>query len=133
LSFNHYFRKYFKLVYIRNVVITTLTADIMFLLVTCMPFCVCAIHSVKHSFSNFLGQSLSFTRLFIQSLLIYWLLLLGSVEWSVPSTAAIFWLIVLPHLSSNTPHSSTSALWQHQRHLSVSQGGVEKFPTILLT
>jgi hypothetical protein len=36
LSFNHYFRKYFKLVYRKNVVIVTLTISITFLVVTCM-------------------------------------------------------------------------------------------------
>jgi hypothetical protein len=53
-------------------------------------------------------------------------MLLGGVERSVPSTVAIFWPIVRPHLSSNTPDSSTSALWLHQRHIAVTQGGGEK-------
>jgi hypothetical protein len=58
----------------------------------------------------------------------YWLLLLGGVERSVPSTAAISCLIVRPHLSSNIPDSATSALWLHQRNLAVTQGGGEKCP-----
>jgi hypothetical protein len=40
LSFNHYFRKYFKLVYIKSVVMVILTARIMFLLFTCIHFWV---------------------------------------------------------------------------------------------
>jgi hypothetical protein len=58
----------------------------------------------------------------------YWLLLVGGVEQSVPNTAAIFWTIVHPHLSSNTPDSSISALWLYQRHLAVTQGGSKKCP-----
>jgi hypothetical protein len=37
-----------------------------------------------------------------------------------------FWYIVLPDLSSDTPDSSASALWLHQRHLAVKQGVGEK-------
>jgi ABC-type transport system involved in Fe-S cluster assembly fused permease/ATPase subunit len=40
LSFNHYFIKYFKLVYRQNVVMVTLITVIMFLLFTCMHFSV---------------------------------------------------------------------------------------------
>jgi hypothetical protein len=40
LSLNHYFRKYFKLVYTKNVVMVTLTTGIMFLIFTCMNFWV---------------------------------------------------------------------------------------------
>jgi hypothetical protein len=63
----------------------------------------------------------------------YWLLLLGGVERSVLSTATILWPIMHPHLSYNTPDSYTSALWLHQRHLAVTQGGGEKCPWTLLT
>jgi hypothetical protein len=62
----------------------------------------------------------------------YQLLLLDGIKQSVPKTAAIFWPIVRPHLSSNTPDSSTSTLWQHQRHLAVTQGGGKKCPWISL-
>jgi hypothetical protein len=40
LSFSHYFRKCFKLVYRKNVVVVTLTIGIMFLLFTCLHFWV---------------------------------------------------------------------------------------------
>jgi hypothetical protein len=40
LSFNNYFVKYFKLVYIKNVVMLTSATGIMFLLFTCMHFWV---------------------------------------------------------------------------------------------
>jgi hypothetical protein len=40
LSFNHYFRKCSKLLYIKNVVMITLTTGIMFLLFTCIRFWV---------------------------------------------------------------------------------------------
>jgi hypothetical protein len=40
LSFSRYFRKYFKLVYIKNVLMVTLATSIMFLLFSCMHFCV---------------------------------------------------------------------------------------------
>jgi hypothetical protein len=40
LSYSHYFIKYFKSVYIKNVVMVTLTTGIMFLLFTCMHFWV---------------------------------------------------------------------------------------------
>jgi hypothetical protein len=40
LSFSHYFTKYFKLVYRKNVVIVTLSTSIMFLLFICMRFWV---------------------------------------------------------------------------------------------
>jgi hypothetical protein len=39
-SFNPYFRKYFELVYRKNVVIVTLTTGTMFLLFTCIHFSV---------------------------------------------------------------------------------------------
>jgi hypothetical protein len=39
LYFSHYFRKYFKLVHRKTVVMVTLTTGIMFLLFNCMPFC----------------------------------------------------------------------------------------------
>jgi hypothetical protein len=58
----------------------------------------------------------------------YRLLLRGGVVQSVPSTAAILCSIVHPHLSSNTPDSSTSTFWLHQRHLAMTQGGGEKCP-----
>jgi len=38
-----------------------------------------------------------------------------------PNHCGHFWSIVRPHLSSNTPDSSTSALWLHQRQLSSSE------------
>jgi hypothetical protein len=38
LCFSHYFRKYFKLVYRKNVVIVTLTTGIMFIQFACMHF-----------------------------------------------------------------------------------------------
>jgi hypothetical protein len=38
LSFSHYFRKYIKLLYRKNMVMVTSTLDIMFLLFTCMHF-----------------------------------------------------------------------------------------------
>jgi hypothetical protein len=38
LFFNHYFTKYFKLMYKKNVAMENLTAGIMFLLFTCMVF-----------------------------------------------------------------------------------------------
>jgi hypothetical protein len=60
--------------------------------------------------------------------LTYQLLLLGFVEQSIPSTSATFCPIVFSHLVSNTPDSSTSALWLHQRHLVVTQGGGKKCP-----
>jgi hypothetical protein len=56
------------------------------------------------------------------------LLLLGGVEQSVQSTAGIFWPIVHPHLRSNTPDSSISVLWLHQRYIAVTQGGGENYP-----
>jgi hypothetical protein len=56
----------------------------------------------------------------------YRLQLLGGVERRVPSTAATFWPIVGPQLSSNTPDSATSVLWLRQRHLAVTQGSSEK-------
>jgi hypothetical protein len=62
----------------------------------------------------------------------YRLLLLGGVEQSIPSAVAIFWHIVHPCLSADTPDSSSSALWLHQRHLAVMQGGGEKCTWILL-
>jgi hypothetical protein len=40
LSFNHYFRKYFKLVYTKSVVTVTLTTGMIFFLFTCMHFWV---------------------------------------------------------------------------------------------
>jgi hypothetical protein len=61
------------------------------------------------------------------------LLLLAGVEQSVPSTAAIFWPTVRPHLSSNTPQSFISALWLHQRRLALTQRGSEKCSWILPT
>jgi hypothetical protein len=47
----------------------------------------------------------------------YWLLVLGDVERGVPSTATLLWLTVSPYPSSNTPDSSTSALWLHHRDI----------------
>jgi hypothetical protein len=46
LSFDHYFRKYFKLVYRKNVVVVTLTTGVMFLLFTGMHFRVWGILQV---------------------------------------------------------------------------------------
>jgi hypothetical protein len=43
LTFIHYFRKYFKLVYWKDVVMVTLTTTIMFLPFTCMQFWVLGI------------------------------------------------------------------------------------------
>jgi hypothetical protein len=40
LSYSHYFRNCFKLVYRKNVVMVTLTTGIMLLLFTCLHFCV---------------------------------------------------------------------------------------------
>jgi hypothetical protein len=45
-----------------------------------------------------------------------WLPLLGGVEQRVRSTAAIFWPIVRPHLSSNTPDSPTSGVCTYYIH-----------------
>jgi hypothetical protein len=63
----------------------------------------------------------------------YWLLILGGIIQSVRSTAAIFRPIVRPHMSSNTPDVSTSALWLPRWHLAVTQAGGEKCPWNLLT
>jgi hypothetical protein len=38
VSFSHYFRKYFKLMYRNDVVVVTFTTGIMFLLFTCIHF-----------------------------------------------------------------------------------------------
>jgi hypothetical protein len=47
LSFNGYFRKYFKFTYRKNVVMVTLTTGVMFLLFTCMHFWLRAVLEIK--------------------------------------------------------------------------------------